>query len=152
LPGFTFSEVVFLLRVKVEMERVGREAEEVGGTLAACEGFSGEKERARVAEGVFLCEDVDVFVELLVRRDAERERRNVAPMSATDDEMLCRDECLMRRGGVSGNFGGMADWSTGEGGLKLDEGCLVEVVFGGAGWVEGVGEGLVVAGWLWARC
>lgn len=124
------------------MERVGRELEEVvGGTLEAWSGFSGEKERASVPEGVFLCEDEDVFAELLVRSEAERERRNVAPMSATEDEMLCRDECLLRRGGVSGNFGGMADWSTGEGGLKLDEGLVlvvvVVVVFGGAGccWV-----------------
>lgn len=39
--------------------------------------------------------------EALVRREALRERRNVVPMSATDDEKLLRAWCR-RRGGVSG--------------------------------------------------
>lgn len=106
------------MREKVAIERFGRDEEEedVEAAVAEEEGllllllleeeettfFSGEKESARVAEGVLLCEDDGVPEpdELFVRREAERERRNVVPMSATEDEMLCRAECLRRGGEV----------------------------------------------------
>jgi hypothetical protein len=98
--GFTLSSL-FLLREKVEMERAGREA----GGPAVVAFFSGENESARVAEGVLLCEDWVPVEEVLVRSEALRERRSVEPMSATDEEMLCREACR-RRGGVAGTFGG----------------------------------------------
>jgi hypothetical protein len=94
-PGFTFS-ADFLLREKVDIESVGLDAAAAAG---AC--FSGERDSANVADGVLLCEEdePEVFVE------KERERRSVEPISATDDEMLCREACLLR-GGVAGNLGG----------------------------------------------
>lgn len=93
-PGFVVS-ADFLLREKVAMERGGLGA----GGAAAC--FSGEKDSATVADGVLLCEDEEA--EVLVEK--ERERRNEVPMSATDDEMLCREACFLR-GGVEGNLEG----------------------------------------------
>lgn len=48
-------------------------------------------------------------LEVFVRSEALRERRNVVPMSATEDEMLCREACL-RRGGVEGTLGGDSYW------------------------------------------
>lgn len=97
-PGFAFSAAAaFLLREKVDIERVGLDA--AGGTAEAC--FSGEKDSARVADGVLLCEEDEP--EVVVEKD--RERRNCEPISATDEEMLCREACLLR-GGVAGNLGG----------------------------------------------
>lgn len=104
-PGLTFSALFcFVVREKVDMERVGRE----GGAVAlACGGFfSGERERegARVAEGVLLCEDEVLLVlplESLVRSEALRERCSWELMSPMVDEMLCRETCLWRGGVVS---------------------------------------------------
>jgi hypothetical protein len=80
------------------------------------EGFSGDKEVARLAEGVLLCEDVRdveallvVPLESFVRRLALRDRCRVVPISPSVDEMLWRDACL-RRGGVEGGFGGNSYW------------------------------------------
>lgn len=121
--GFTFSWL-FLLRVNVEMDKVGREEEEeeeeetAGGVVAALatKGFSGERESATVAEGVLSCEDegwldgwLDGWLEWLVRREALRERRKAVPMSATEEEMLCRDTCFLR-GGVEGTIGAGSYW------------------------------------------
>lgn len=103
--ALTFSELFcLLLRVKVEMDRAGRDP----SVLAlAPEFFSGERERERaaatVADGVLLCEDV-AALEVSVRSEALRERRSVVPMSVTEDERLCLDVCLLR-GGVVGTSG-----------------------------------------------
>ena len=78
--------------------------------------FSGETV-ARLAEGVLRCEDE--ALEAVVRREALPERRKVVPISATDDEMLCRDECL-RRGGVEGTLGGNSYWLGTRGGASAD--------------------------------
>jgi hypothetical protein len=110
-PGRTFSALFCLVvREKVEMERAGR----VGGAVALVWGgfFSGERESARVAEGVLLCEDEVLLVlplESLVRSEALRERCSWEPMSPMVDEMLCREPCL-RRGGVVSTLDG--NWNS----------------------------------------
>jgi hypothetical protein len=129
--GFTFSALLCLFREKVDMERAGREA---AGRAFAEGAFSGEKD-ARVAEGVLLCEDC-VPLEVLVRKEAERERRNVVPMSATEDEMECLDACL-RRGGVVSTFGGNSYW-LGKRGLGWSVRLELDEEGGGFGWGGGV--------------
>ena len=141
-PGFIFSRLLFLFRVKVDMERVGREDTLLGAVDATLDeayepvdeaGFSGEKESASVPDGVFLCEDEDVPVvaEVFVRREADRERRREAPISATEEEMLWREVCLLcRRGGVSGacwcGLGGSEeDVSKKVGGIRVFDVVLV---------------------------
>ena len=67
--------------------------------------FSGERESARVAEGVLLCEEVWEMLlalpdESFVRMLALRERWRVVPRSPRVEEMLCREEACLRRGGV----------------------------------------------------
>jgi hypothetical protein len=52
-----------------------------------------------------------VPLEASVRSDALRERRNVVPISATEDEKLFRAACgWPRRGGVDGTGAGKLDW------------------------------------------
>jgi hypothetical protein len=83
-----------VLREKVDMDRAGR----VGGAEALVWGeplLSGDRDKARVAEGVLWWED-DV---LLVLPLELRERCSWEPMSPMVDEMLWREACL-RRGGV----------------------------------------------------
>jgi hypothetical protein len=69
---------------------------------------------ARVAEGSLLCEDDVLAVpsDVLVRSEADRERRSEEPRSVTDDAMLCLLllACL-RRCGVVGTLGGNWYWS-----------------------------------------
>jgi len=105
--GLTFSALFCLaLREKVDMERAGRAGAE--GALAWGPFFSGERESARVAEGVLRCEDEVLLVlplESLVRREALRERCSWEPMSPIVDEMLWRETCLLR-GGVVRTLGG----------------------------------------------
>lgn len=101
-PGLTFS-ALFCFLEKVEMERAGRDAV----VLALDPAFlSGEKDSARVADGVLLCED-EVRDESLVRKEALRERLSVVPISATEVEMLCLEPCFLR-GGVDGTIEGAA--------------------------------------------
>lgn len=100
------------------MERAGREALEAAlGTGA----FSGEYVSARVAEGVLLCEDVlavpPVPVEVLVRSEALRDRRNCEPRSVTELAMLCRLACL-RFCGVACTLEGNSYWSRAGGGVS----------------------------------
>ena len=97
------------------MDRAGREAGWTARPLDV-EGFSGESEAARVAEGVLLCEDVrevDVLLvvpeESFVRRLALLLRWMVVPMSPRVEEMLWRDACL-RRGGVEGAGAAKSYW------------------------------------------
>ena len=100
-------------REKVAMERAGREEdwEEMPLEEEEEEGFSGESEVARLAEGVLLCGDAREVEPLLVaplesfvRRLALLLRWLVGVMSPKVDEMLWRDACL-RRGGVVGCWG-----------------------------------------------
>ena len=83
------------------MERAGRVGAD--GALACGAFFSGERESARVAEGVLLCEDDVLLVlplESFVRREALRERCSWEPMSPMVDEILWRETCLWRGGVV----------------------------------------------------
>jgi hypothetical protein len=110
--SLTFSLLFCLLREKVDMERVGLEAL----AAAAVGAFSGEYVRARVAEGVLRCEDVlPVPADVLVRRDALRDRRKDEPMSVTDDAIECLLACL-RFGGVVGTLGLVSYWLGSRGG------------------------------------
>lgn len=135
--GFWFSDFC-LLRENVDMERAGRE----GAAWALAVGFfSGEKESARVAEGVLLCEDVLLVLPLesLVRMLALRERFSWTPISPRVDEMLCRDVCL-RRGGVDSVVASGSYWAGGGGGAAVDEGVGVgRLMVGGGGWATAVG-------------
>lgn len=106
--GFTFSALFCLLRLNVDIESAGRGAALIPAL------FSGERDSA-------------MPLSVLVRSEALRERRNVAPMSPPSDEMLCRDACL-RRGGVEGNLGRASDWWFG--GVGLLEPVAVAVGFG----------------------
>jgi hypothetical protein len=108
--GLTLSALFcFPLRENVDMERAGRVG--AAGALVCGPGFSGERERARVAEGVLRCEEDVLLVllvlplESLVRRESLRERCSWAPMSPMVEEMLWRATCLWR-GGVVSTFGG----------------------------------------------
>lgn len=56
-PDFTFSALFCLFREKVDIERAGREVVVAAGAALGPALFSGEKDSARVAEGVLLCED-----------------------------------------------------------------------------------------------
>lgn len=104
--GFTFSLLFCLLRENVEMESVGREP-----LVAALGVFSGEYVNARVADGVLLCEEVLVVpAEVLVRRDALRDRRRDEPMSVTEDAIECLLACLRCCWGVVGALGLSSYW------------------------------------------
>lgn len=82
VSGLTFSaERCLVLREKVDIDKAGLDDEVAAALVGWEEGFSGDKEVARLAEGVLLCEDVrDVEVllvvplESFVRRLALRER------------------------------------------------------------------------------
>ena len=99
---------------------------------------------ARVAEGSLLCEDDVLAVpsDVLVRSEADRERRSEEPRSVTEDAMLCLLllACL-RRCGVVGTLGGNWYWSGSRGGVsssglrlsvggdKVDGACLCPLFF-----------------------
>ena len=118
MSGLTFSaERCLVPREKVDMDRAGREEDWAGMPLEV-EGFSGESEVARLAEGVLLCGDAREVEALLVaplesfvRRLALLLRWMVVVMSPKVDEMLWRDACL-RRGGVEGTWGAGGCWGT----------------------------------------
>jgi hypothetical protein len=99
----------------VDIESAGREALPTALGTAA---FSGEYASARVAEGVLLCEDdvLPVPSDVLVRREAERDRRSCKPRSVTEDAMLCLLACL-RFCGVVGTLAGELYWSETRGGV-----------------------------------
>lgn len=70
--------------------------------------------RARVAEGVLLCEDE---ADALVRSEADRDLRSVDPRSVTDEAMLCLLLACLRRGGVAASRAGNSYWSSWRGGV-----------------------------------
>jgi hypothetical protein len=116
VSGLTFSLLFCLLRENVAMESAGREALPTALGTAA---FSGEYVSARVAEGVLLCEDDDVLPvpsDVLVRSEADRDRRSCEPKSVTEEAMLCLEACL-RFCGVVGTLAGNWYWSGTGGGV-----------------------------------
>ena len=107
------SLLLALLRAKVDMERVGREAEmgAAGGTF-----FSGDSETECMveAEGCLLWWD-----EAALCSDVLRLLRNCRLMSPTVLEMLCR----LRFCGVVGTLAGGSYWLV-TGGVMLDGGAV----------------------------
>jgi hypothetical protein len=100
----TLSLLLAFERAKVEMDRVGREAE-----MGAAAGvFSGEKDMAMdEAEGALLCEE---WAEAALRSEVLRVLRNCRPRSPTVLEMLCREGCLRFLCGVWGASCWPGDW------------------------------------------
>ena len=130
----TLSLLFCLVRAKVATERTGREAFE--GAAGGPGAFSGEWARARVAEGVLVCEDdvLRVLSDVFVRSEAERDERSWEPRSVTDEAMLCLLEWL-RRCGVVGRWTDNSYWSASRGGVASPARLAA------AGWRLSVGGG-----------
>lgn len=106
----TLSLLLALLRAKVDIDSVGREAAMGAAAGMFLSGDDSETECMVEADGFLLCPD-----EAALRRDALLLRRSCRPRSPTVEEMLWREACL-RFGGVVGTLEGGSYWLVAGGG------------------------------------